>query len=337
MTANTETPRPRRRRRWLRRLGITVLVLLAAFFVVPFLIPLPPQPDRSAEEVAADLGLNGTLLAADGTRVWIEEGGPADGPAVVMIHGFGGSALSWRATLPALAAAGYRVVALDLANFGLADKSWDRDTSHEAQADLVAAVMDARGISTATLVGHSMGGNVLSWFAARHPDRIAGAVLVDAATGPAATQGGSGLVGGLVRLPNVRRIGQLVLRSQLTEERMNEILRSAYADPARVTEETLAGYVAPLQTVDWDLGLLAILRDSGDNALDAPIGEVLDVPTAIIWGREDPWIPLSSGEALRDALPGAEWHIIDDAGHLPMEEQPAAFNDILIAWLESTR
>ena len=57
----------------------------------------------------------------------------------------------------------------------------------------------------------------------------------------------------------------------------------------------------------------------------------------IIWGRDDPWIPLASGEALRDALPDAEWHIIDDAGHLPMEEQPAAFNDILLAWLESTR
>jgi len=57
----------------------------------------------------------------------------------------------------------------------------------------------------------------------------------------------------------------------------------------------------------------------------------------IIWGRDDPWIPLASGEALRDALPDAEWHIIDDAGHLPMEEQPAAFNDILITWLESTQ
>ena len=228
-------------------------------------------------------------------------------------------------------------MAVDLANFGLSDKSWDLDTRHAAQADLVAAVMDARGISRATLVGHSMGGNVLAWFAARHADRIDGAVLVDAATGPAASGGGPAFVGSLVRLPNVRRIGQLVLRSQLDEARMADILRSAYADPSRVTTEDVSGYAAPLQTVDWDLGLLAILRDSGDSALDSPIGDVLRVPTVIIWGRDDPWIPLASGEALRDALPGAEWHIIDDAGHLPMEEQPAAFNDVLLAWLESTR
>jgi pimeloyl-ACP methyl ester carboxylesterase len=195
--------------------------------------------------------------------------------------------------------------------------------------------MDARGIPRATLVGHSMGGNVLAWFAARHADRIDRAVLVDAATGPAAG-GGPAFIGSLVRLPNVRRIGQLVLRSQLDEARMADILRSAYADPSRVSTEDVSGYAAPLQTVDWDLGLLAILRDSGDSALDSPIGDVLHVPTVIIWGRDDPWIPLASGEALRDALPGAEWDIIEDAGHLPMEEQPAAFNEILLAWLEST-
>ena len=330
-------PRPVGHRRWPRRLGIALLIVLAAFFVVPFLIPLPDQPDREAEDVAAELVLAGALVDAGGTRTWVEEAGPVDGIPVVLIHGFGGWSWSWRATLPALAAAGYRAVAVDLANFGLSDKSWDLDTRHAAQADLVAAVMDARGISRATLVGHSMGGNVLAWFAARHADRIDGAVLVDAATGPAAGSGGPAFVGSLVRLPNVRRIGQLVLRSQLDEARMADILRSAYGEPARVTTEDVSGYAAPLQTVDWDLGLLAILRDSGDSALDSPIGDVLRVPAVIIWGRDDPWIPLASGEALRDALPDAEWHIIDDAGHLPMEEQPAAFNDILITWLESTR
>ena len=335
MTDSVE-PRAAGRRRWPRRLGIALLVLLAAFFVVPFLIPLPEQPDRAAEDVAAELGMAGALVNAGGTRTWVEEAGPVDGTPVVLIHGFGGWSWSWRATLPALAAAGYRAVAVDLANFGLSDKSWDLDTRHAAQADLVAAVMDARGIARATLVGHSMGGNVLAWFAARHADRLDAAVLVDAATGPTAG-GGPAFVGSLVRLPNVRRIGQLLLRSQLDEARMADILRSAYADPTRVTAEDASGYAAPLQTVDWDLGLPAILRDSGDSALDSPIGDILRVPTLIIWGRDDPWIPLASGEALRDALPGADWQIIDDAGHLPMEEQPAAFNDVFLAWLETTR
>jgi pimeloyl-ACP methyl ester carboxylesterase len=313
------------------------VILLIAFLVGPFLVPLPSQPDRRASDVASDLGVAGELVAAGGTRAWVEEAGPADGPAVVLVHGFGGATWSWRATLPALARAGYRVIALDLANFGLSDKGWDLATTHQAQADLVAAVMDARGISSATLVGHSMGGNVVAWFAARHPDRLLRAALVDAATGPAAGAGGPGIVGSLVRLPNVRRIGQLILRTQVDKTRLGGILRSAYADPSRATEEALSGYVAPLQTANWDLGLLAVLRDSGASRLDAPIGDLLRVPTLVVWGRRDAWIPLESGEALRAALPDAEWRIIDDAGHLPMEEQPEAFNAALLAWLESTR
>ncbi len=337
MTATLAPSRPPRRRRLARRLGVAVLVLAVALVVLPYLVPLPPQPDRAAADVAADLGLDGRLVAADGIRAWVAETGPIDGPAVVLVHGFGGSTWSWRATLPALAAAGYRAVALDLANFGLTDKSWDRDTTHAAQAGLVAGVMDALGISSATIVGHSMGANVLTWFAELHPDRMEGAVLVDAVTGPAVRDGGLGIAASLVRVPSVERAGRLILRSQLDEARMGSILRSAYADPSRMTPEALAGYAAALQTVDWDLGLLATVRDGGVGQHGAPIDRILHFPTAIIWGRQDTWIPLERGEALRAALPGAEWHIIEDAGHVPMEEQPAAFNDVLLTWLESTR
>ena len=196
--------------------------------------------------------------------------------------------------------------------------------------------MDALGIERATLVGHSMGADVVAWLAVRHPERVGGAVLVDAATGPADRRRPAAPAV-LLRLPNVRRIGQLVLRGLIRDARMGAFLRSAYAEPSRATAETLAGYVAPLQTVDWDLGLLAIVRDGDRSRLPLPIGDVLRVPTAIIWGRGDRWIPLSAGEALRAALPDAEWHIIDDAGHLPMHERPDAFNDILLSWLERTR
>lgn len=330
-------PRPGHRRHWPRRLGVVVLVVLVAFAVGPFLVPLPASPDRPATDVAREVGQAGTLVEVDGTRAWVEEAGPPDGPPVVLVHGFGGSAWSWRETVPALAGAGYRVVALDLANFGLSDKSWDRDTSHARQADLVAGVLDELEVGSATIVGHSMGADVLAWLAARHPGRVDRAVLVDAATGPAAAGGGGGPLGALLRLPNIRRIAQLVIRAQVDGDRLAGILRSAYADPSRATPQALAGYLAPLQLAGWDDALLANLRDGGAGALPAPIGEILRVPTLVVWGREDDWIPLADGEALRAALPDAEWRIIDDAGHLPMEEQPDDFNATLLAWLESTR
>ena len=68
-------------------------------------------------------------------------------------------------------------VALDLKGFGLSDKSFDEDYSHPAQADFVADMMTALDIQSATLVGHSMGGNGLAHFALKYPERVEGLVF----------------------------------------------------------------------------------------------------------------------------------------------------------------
>lgn len=321
-------------RHGLRRAIIAGVLLLGAIAVGPRLVPRRRLRDAAA--LASELGIEGRLVHADGIRVWVAEVGPPDGPPVVLIHGFGGWSWEWRETMPVLAAAGYRAIAPDLANFGLSEKSWDRDTTHERQAALVAAVMAILGIDSATFVVHSMGANVAAWLAVRRPERVARALLVDAATGAASEPRGAAAAALLLHLPGIRRLGRLALWAFLDDARMGAILRSAYADPSRVSATTLAGYVAPLHTPGWDLGLLAIVRDGAGNRLRAPLDDLLRVPTAIVWGRQDRWIPLAAGSALRAALPGCEWHIVEDAGHLPMEEQPAAFNAVLLDWLERT-
>jgi pimeloyl-ACP methyl ester carboxylesterase len=327
-------------RRLLRALGFVVLGLLVILAVGPYLVPLPAQPDRDAAAVAAELGLDGRFITVDGTRTFIQEAGLAGGPAVVLIHGFGGSTFSWRLTLPALARAGYRAVALDLRDFGLSDKSWEADTSHGAQARFVLGVMDALGIGHAVIVGHSMGADVAVHLAMGAPDRVAALVLVDAATG----DGRSGTMGGplgalapiLLALPPVRRLAQQVLRRVITPERLNEILASAYLDPATLTPGIRAGYGGQVQTRDWDLALLAVTRDGTRSGLPLPLSSVT-APTLVIWGAEDPWVPISAGKAIRDAIPGAGWAVVPGAGHLPFEEQPDAFLADLLPFLEAHR
>jgi pimeloyl-ACP methyl ester carboxylesterase len=275
-------------------------------------------------------------VTADGTRTWVQEAGPTDGPAIVFLHGFGGSTFSWRDTLPAVAAAGYRAVALDLRGFGLSDKTLDADYGHPAQARFTLAVMDELGIDRAVIVGHSMGGNVAAHLALDAPDRVRGLVLVDAATGPDATGGPGGpIVGALLELPPAQRLAQHLLRRLATPDRVADILRSAYLDPSAVTAETEAGYLVPQRLPDWDLALIGIIRDGGANAIGDRFATIV-ASTLIIWGDRDPWIPLSTGEAIRRALPASEMVVIANSGHLPFEEQPDAFIDALIPFLEST-
>lgn len=324
--------------RVLRGAGIVLLVALALLLVVPSLLPLPgPAP----ADPAAFARPGGRFLEVGGTRTYVEESGPAAGPAVVLVHGFGGSTYSWRHTATALAAVGRRAVALDLRGFGLAGKSWEADHGHAAQARFVLATMDELGIGTAVLVGHSMGANVVAHAALAAPSRVAGLVLVDAAVAaPGLRPPGGGAATALLpllELPPVRRLARFAVRLAVDDARLEGILRSAYADPGFPSAQDVAAYGAATRLEDWDLALLAVIRDAGGNALPGPVAELgAGRPVLVAWGSADPWIPLGAGEALRDAIPGAAWLVIEGGGHLPMEEGRAAFEEGLLAWLAAT-
>jgi pimeloyl-ACP methyl ester carboxylesterase len=316
----------------LRKLLLTSAVLTTALvFVVPYLIPLPPQPDRDPEELARP---GGRFITVDGTRTFVEEAGPADGPVVVLIHGFAGSTFSWRHTLPALADAGYRAVAFDLKGFGLSDKTFEGDQSDPAQAEFTARVMDTLGISHATIVGRSWGGNILAHFALEYPERVEKLVIVNGAV--VESKAALADMTQLLWVPPLRRWGQIVLRALAKPEWLEKRLRLASADPDFVTPEVAAGYMVFLQTKGWDLSWLANLRDSGKNILPQPVSTIT-APTLIVWGAEDIGVPVTAGKKLHTQLPQSEWTVFPDAGHMVAEEQAGVFNTRLIQFLSGTR
>lgn len=310
--------------RWRVGLVRTGLLLLLAFGLVPSLLlaPMPHRPEDYARP-------GGQFLTVAGARVYVETAGAPTGPAVVLLHGFGGSTYSWRYTLPALARAGYHAVALDLKGFGLSDKNFEANYSHPAQAALVAGVMDQLGVAHATLVGHSLGANIAAHFAFAYPERVDKLVVVD---GVALTEARSSWLSQWFWIPPVRRWGQVVLRWYVTPEFSRKLLRSAYADPARLMPEVEARYLAPQTLPDWDVALLALSRDQGKDNLPRPLS-ALSASTLIVWGEQDTWITLADGRRLWAALTQAEWVVIASAGHLPMEEQPEAFNQRLLDFL----
>lgn len=317
-----------------RRFIYFVFFIAAILIIGPFLIPLPKQPDLAPEEVAREGVLEGgRFVTVDGLQTYVKDVGPRDGEAVVLIHGFGGSTFSWRETIPALANNGYRAVALDLKGFGLSGKTFDEDYSHPAQASFVAGVMDSMGIERATIIGHSMGGNVLAHFALNYPERVDKLVIVDGAV--VTGEGGAGFtgIGWLAHIPQIRRLARIVARSILSEEEIGDMLQSAVYDPQFVTPEMISGYYTPLTIEDWELALLGIVRDSNKNELPEPLSEITE-PTLIIWGEHDTWVAPANGERLLVGLPDAELAIVPDSGHLPMEERPDMFNTLLLSFLE---
>lgn len=331
-------------RKWLLRFLLGLAVLIGLILVVPMLIPLPPVGADPATFAEPD----GRFITVNGLQTYLREQGDPAAPTVLLLHGFGGSTFSWRNTLTPLAEAGFHVIAFDRPPYGLSAKTGDGiPYTGSAGADFTVALMDVLSIERATLVGHSAGGGVVAYFAVRYPERVNDLVFVDGAVRIDGQQqpGGSGRVSSDLSIPPVvnsllgfepiHRLAQLIIRSQVRPDAFADLQRSAYYDPADVTPEVAAGYAEQLQVYGWDEALINILR--GAAFQDVPLTReqlgAVSAPTLILWGADDPWIPLSAGESLADALPNDQLISYPQVGHLPMEENVEGFNRDLIAFL----
>ena len=308
-------------------IGILIFIILLIFS--SYLIPLSDDEFEEATELAAG---DGRFIAVEGVTTYVEEAGKSSGDTVVLIHGFGGGTFNWQYTLPGLASAGYHVVAFDLKGFHLSDKSKDEDYSHPSQAQYIKNVLKALNIDQASFIAHSMGANVVSHFAFTNPEMIDKFVIVD---GALSTENNFGLsvAGKLLKIPPLRRWGQVYARSQVSEEKLTEHLEVFYHDQEFITEPLVEEYRTVTKMENWDVALMKFISDYNQNTLPKPMSEIKN-PILIIWGAHDKIIPLQTGEALRDSIPDASWTVLTDAGHLPMEERSSAFNERVIEFLQ---
>ena len=128
-----------------------------------------------------DAGWTGLRHAVNGLSLHVVEAGPADGPLLVLLHGFPEFWWAWRHQITPLAQQGYHVVVPDMRGYNLSDApqdvaSYDLD---RLVADVV-ALADRHGAGRFHLVGHDWGGIVAWATAARHPDRLGRLVVMDA-------------------------------------------------------------------------------------------------------------------------------------------------------------
>jgi pimeloyl-ACP methyl ester carboxylesterase len=328
----------------MKKFGLWLLLALLSAWTIAAQ-GVPPQELADADGQFIDLG---------GVEIYYIERGPADGPAVLLLHGFGGSTFSWRLNMDALAEAGYRVVAFDRPPFGLSDKRLGVDYSTAAYAELTAQLMDALAIESAALVGHSAGGGVIAQFAVDFPERVAALVYVAAAvpievdtdlsaqaesTPDAEETENESPLGNMfalaANLDPESEVAQTAVRAFLTPEAFVNILSSAYYDATLITPEVAAGYQRPLRVEGWEGAFLTYIQTTERTAPDLDALAAVDAPVLIVWGEEDTWVPMERGEALRDLYGTAQWVTYSDIGHLPMEETPDTFNADLLEFLDS--
>jgi pimeloyl-ACP methyl ester carboxylesterase len=265
------------------------------------------------------------FIDVGGARAHVRDEGNPDGIPVVLIHGSMGSLHMWEGWVGELAGKA-RLISVDLPGHGLTGP-WPRDEyTIDAYADFVEVLVDTLNLDRFVLVGHSMGGAVAWTFAATRPERVSQLVLVDAAGYPRQS-GDAPLPMRLARMPVVGDIGVYFKPDRLARRSLTEV----YGDPAMVTPERVTRY-AELQRFPGNREA-TVQRARTQEPLDPAPLKRLDVPTLILWGAADRWVPVADAFRFQNDIKGAELEIFEKLGHNPMEEDPKATAAAVAAFL----
>ena len=310
----------------MRRL-LKVLALIAILLVAAFLIFRVPDTDPAAMRAKYGGPPSQFVDLGNGLTVHLRDEGPREAVPVVLLHGSNADLHTWQPWTDRMKDR-YRVIRFDQRGHGLTGAAPDGDYSRAAFAADVERVAEKLGLERFVLAGNSMGGGIALDYALAHPDRLAGLVLVDAAGAPQLEKAKGNIGFTIARTPVLGRLmGQVTPRSLVERS-----LRQSVSNQAIVTPQAVDRY--------WEL-----LRYPGNRAATmsrfsaAPqpfaaeaLGR-LTVPTLIIWGEQDPLIPLASGKWLASHIPGARIEALRGIGHIPMEEAPDASAAALDDWL----
>jgi pimeloyl-ACP methyl ester carboxylesterase len=282
---------------------------------------------RSYADVCAALP-QGKLVRVGEQLVHVEQAGC--GEPVVLLHGFGGSSHAWRLLMPTLAKR-YRVIAPDLNGFGWTQRPREVGAyTYAGQAETVLGALRALGVERFHLVGHSYGGGLALWLAARHPARVRSLVLVSSVLPDYSQQQRQAWA-------RFRGLNWLLVHFfVLSRAAVRRTLEYCIHDRELVTPELVDAYRERLLVEgveDAYYGLMA--------PLDLPMPDValdeVQAPTLVLWGREDKVIPLARAETYVPQIPGAELVVLDGCGHLAMEERPQQVLVRMLPFLERHR
>lgn len=300
----------------MRRFVIVVLAVVAvcvgAFFgAADFDIPYEELVEKYGQEPSSFIELPSGLTAH-----FRDEGNP-DGRVIVLLHGSNSSLFTWDPWVRELGS-DYRIVRVDMLGHGLSSLAPGHDYSHAAQESFLEEFVSALDLTTFVLAGNSMGGGIAWRYGLAHGDQVEALVLLDASGIPQGEESEPPAVYKIARMPVLNKALLYILPKKMVADG----LRDAIVNDDLVTAEMVGWY--------HDLLLREGRREASRARLLAgfepsPVERLseLQMPTLILWGEEDSWVPVEAAYVFDEEIPNSTLITYADVGHLPMEEIPS--------------
>lgn len=294
--------------------------------VIVLLLPLGYYVYANPERIALDdLGraeVDGQYIALSAGVTRYEAAGPDTGRVAVLVHGFSVPHYIWDSTFHALAGAGHRVIRYDLYGRGWSDRPDGAYDGPFYDAQLGELLDSLRIAGPVDLFGLSFGGFVAAHFASTHPQRVRTLVLVDPVTARAETPA-------IMSTPLIGPyLWQVNVVPTMADNQASDFLHPeqfpGWADRYR-PQMRFRGFGRALLKSRLALGTADF------PAIYAKVSQ-WGTPVLLVWGKQDPTLPIADAENVTRAIPTVEFFAVDSAGHLPHLEQAAAFNARLFAF-----
>ncbi|MFI1754245.1 alpha/beta fold hydrolase [Streptomyces sp. NPDC020571] len=274
-------------------------------------------------------------ITVDGARVACWESGPPDAEPVLLLHGYPADHRCWRHQVPALSAR-HRVITPDLLGWGASERPLHLSFDYDTEVARLGRLLDALELDSVNLVGHDYGGFLALGFAENHPGRVRRLALLNSRAHATFTRrwyAVFSLISLVGRSPVLRRPARHLPYATLHRRALAPLVRAGHLD-ARV----LDGYVGWMATPEGRRWLLHYFGDYRTPARPGLRRRLRDItcPTAVVWGRADPYLSPAIATELAGSVPRAELTMLDDAGHWVMDERPAAVTEALGRLLERT-
>ena len=296
---------------FIKAFKMIAIVLTATLFFAALYLWTPDKSKSELEKIYSSP--KNAYVNALGVNIHYQDTGSSKNPIpILFLHGFGASLQTWDTWSQSLSNE-YRVISVDLPGFGLTGEDPSGIYTDERSVEVLEAFLKALQISKVVLVGNSMGGKFAWQFTARYPNQVAKLVLIspDGYASPGIEYG---------KKTEIPAIAQLY-RYFFSKTFLAMNLEPAYANPKTLNDDLVNRY--------YDLMLApgvrgAILARMQQTVLKDPVPSLanIQVPTLLIWGEKDAFIPISNSNDYLKVMPNVKRVSLPNIGHLPQEEQP---------------
>lgn len=273
-----------------------------------------------------------TFLYSDSIAINYEVTGTGN-KAILFLHGFGLSIASWNDIRVWFPDDEFKYYFLDLKGFGYSSKPRDGKYSFLDQARIIVAFLEYSALDDVIVVGHSYGGGAALFShillkRENKPGRISKLVLIDTA----AYDQEMPFFIDFLTTPILNTLIVTLIPARI---RAQYVLQHTFKNRDRITDDQVDRYSESFSQKGTSYSFIQAARQIVPKCYQNTISEYLqiDIPTLIIWGDNDPVIPIKNGVRLHEDIPKSRLEVVDNCGHVPHEEWPdITFKKVIQFW-----